>query len=128
LELDDHDMSGRYIGVQVMNVGFAGPNIPLASDADPSDGALDLVLLREDDRDRLLEYAVSRVESASATMPSLDVRRGKHVRLGPPDGWPIHVDDEVVEVDSGGAARVVDILLRPGVVQVIGGRHDANRR
>jgi diacylglycerol kinase family enzyme len=128
LELDDHDLSGRYVGVEVMNVGFAGPNIPLAADADPADGALDLVLLREDDRERLLKYAVSRVESASAVMPSLDVRRGKRVRLAPPVGWPIHVDDEVVELDSDGAARIVDILLRPGVVQVVGGRHDPNRR
>jgi diacylglycerol kinase (ATP) len=128
LELDDHDLSASYIGVEVMNVGFAGPNIPLAADADPSDGALDLVLLREDDRDRLLKYAVSRVESASAVMPSLDVRRGKRVRLAPPAGWPIHVDDETVGLDSDGAARIVDILLRPGVVQVVGGRQNANRR
>ena len=128
LELDDHDLSGSYIGVEVMNVGFAGPNIPLAADADPSDGTLDLVLLREDDRDRLLKYAVSRVESASAVMPSLDVRRGKRVRLAPPVGWPIHVDDEIVGLDSDGAARIVDILLRPGVVQVVGGRQSADRR
>ena len=128
VELDDHDLSGQYIGVEVMNVGFAGPNIPLARDADPADGELDLVLLRDDDRDRLRDYAVSRVESASPVMPSLDVRRGRRVRLAPPSGWPIHVDDELVELDTAGPARVVDILLRHGVVQVVGGRQRADRR
>ena len=128
VELDDHDLSGEYIGVEVMNVGFAGPNIPLATEADPADGKLDLVLLRDDDRERLRDYAVSRVESASAVMPSLDVRRGQRVRLAPPAGWPIHVDDELVELETGGPARVVDILLRRGVVQVVGGRHGTDRR
>jgi diacylglycerol kinase (ATP) len=128
VELDDHDLSGEYIGVEVMNVGFAGPNIPLAKDADPADGELDLVLLREDDRERLRDYAVSRVESASAVMPSLDVRRGQRVRIVPPAGWPIHVDDELVELDTGGPGRVLEILLRRGVVQVVGGRHRADRR
>jgi diacylglycerol kinase family enzyme len=128
VELDEHDLSGQYIGVEAMNVGFAGPNIPLATDADPGDGELDLVLLREDDRDRLRDYAVSRVESASAVMPSLDVRRGRRVRLVPPADWPIHVDDELVEIDTGGPARMVDILLRRGVVQVVGGPFSADRR
>lgn len=128
VELDDHDLSGEYIGVEVMNVGFAGPNIPLATDADPADGELDLVLLRDEDRERLRDYAVSRVESASAVMPSLDVRQGQRVRLEPPAGWPIHVDDELIELETGGSVRVLDILLRRGVVQVVGGRHRADRR
>jgi diacylglycerol kinase family enzyme len=128
VELDDYDLSGPYIGVEAMNVGFAGPNIPLATHADLADGELDLVLLREDDRTRLLDYTVSRVESASALMPSLDVRRGRRVRLVPPAGWPIHVDDELVELETGGPARAIDILVRRGVVHVIKSRPDVDRR
>ena len=63
VELDDHDLSGSYIGVEAMNIPFAGPNIPLAGDADLTDGELDLVLLRDEDRERLLDYVVGRVES-----------------------------------------------------------------
>jgi diacylglycerol kinase (ATP) len=127
LELDDHDLSGRYLAVEAMNIPFVGPNIPLAADAEMDDGELDLVLLRDEDRERLLEYVVGRVESASAVMPSLDVRRGRRVRMVPPAGWQLRIDDELVELDAEADARAVDILLRPGVVQVIGGRPNGDR-
>ena len=105
----------------------AGPNIPLAGDADLADGELDLVLLRDEDRERLLAYVVGRVESASALMPSLDVRRGRRIRMVPPAGWPLRIDDELVDLDEDADSRAVDILLRPGVVQVVGGRPSADR-
>ena len=127
LELDDHDLSGSYIGVEAMNIPFAGPNIPLAGDADLADGELDLVLLREEDRERLLGYVVARVESASALMPSLDVRRGRRIRMVAPAGWPLRIDDELVDLDGDADSRAVDILLRPGVVQVVGGRPSEDR-
>jgi diacylglycerol kinase (ATP) len=127
LELDDHDLSGSYLAVEAMNIPFVGPNIPLAGGAEMDDGELDLVLLRDEDRERLLEYVVGRVESASAVMPSLDVRRGRRVRMVPPAGWQLRIDDELVELDAEADARAVDILLRPGVVQVIGGRPNGDR-
>ena len=127
LELDDHDLSGSYVAVEAMNIPFVGPNIPLAGDAEMDDGELDLVLLRDEDRERLLEYVVGRVESASALMPSLDVRRGRRIRMVPPEGWQLRIDDELVELDAAADARAVDILLRPGVVQVVGGRPNGDR-
>jgi diacylglycerol kinase (ATP) len=127
IELDDHDLSGSYIGVEAMNIPFVGPNVPLAGDADLADGELDLVLLRDEDRERLLDYVVGRVESASALMPSLDVRRGRRIRMVPPAGWPLRVDDELVDLDGDADVRAIDILLRPGVVQVVGGRLAADR-
>ena len=127
LELDDHDLSGTYVAVEAMNIPFVGPNIPLAGDAEMDDGELDLVLLRDEDRERLLEYVVGRVESASALMPSLDVRRGRRIRMVPPAGWPLRIDDELVELDAQADARAVDILLRSGVVQVVGGRPNDDR-
>ena len=141
VELDDYDLSGRYLAVEAMNIGFAGPNIPLATHADPGDGELDVVLLREEDRDRLRQYVIDRVENASARMPSLDVRRGRRVRLTPPRGWPFRIDDELVPLgtddpptvrrgrDAGSdASRAIDILLRTGAVQVVGGRTSRDRR
>jgi diacylglycerol kinase family enzyme len=127
LELDDHDLSGSYLAVEAMNIPFVGPNIPLAGDAEMDDGELDLVLLRDEDRERLLGYVIGRVESASAVMPSLDVRRGRRIRMTPPAGWQLRIDDELVELDAGADTRAVDILLRPGVVHVIGGRRNGDR-
>lgn len=116
--LDDYDLSGEYLAVEAMNVGFAGPNVPLATDAELDDGELDLVLLRAEDRQRLLQYVIGRVESASALMPSLDVRRGRAVRMVPPLGWPIRIDDELRDAEG----EAVDVLVRPRAVVLAGGR------
>jgi diacylglycerol kinase family enzyme len=130
IELDDHDLSGAYLAVEAMNIGFAGPNVPLAAEADISDGELDLVLLREEDRERLLDYVIGRVEGGSSLMPSLDVRRGRHLRMTPPDGWPIRIDDELVGLDGPGEADgphdrpVVDILIRPRAIRIVDTRRD----
>ena len=123
VELDGDDLSGSYVGVEAMNIPFAGPNIPLAADADAADGELDLVLLRHEDRERLTEYIAGRLESASALMPSLDVRRGRRVRLVPPPGRPFRIDDELVDLDEpdGVESRAVDILVRPRAVRIAGG-------
>jgi diacylglycerol kinase (ATP) len=141
IELDGDDVSGSYVAVEAMNIGFAGPNIPLAADADLGDGELDLVLLRDEDRERVLAYVVGRLESASALMPSLVVRRGRRVRLVPPPGWPIRIDDELVEPEPDRKAtgkrtgkgrppagdapdpRAIDVLIRPRAVRIAGGPH-----
>jgi diacylglycerol kinase family enzyme len=120
--LDDYDLSGEYLAVEAMNIGFAGPNVPLATDAELDDGELDLVLLRAEDRERLLDYVTGRVESASALMPSLDVRRGRVVRMVPPRGWPIRIDDELLDAEGD----AVDVLLRPRAIVLAGGRPNGN--
>jgi len=123
--LDDYDMSGDYLAVEAMNIGFAGPNIPLATDANLSDGELDLVLIRGEDRERLLEYVISRVENGSALMPSLDVRRGAHLRITPPAGWPIRIDDELIDLVEAASpsddrrSSVVDVLIRPRAIRML---------
>jgi len=45
----------------------------------------------------------------------------------PPAGWQLRIDDELVELDAEADARAVDILLRSGVVQVVGGRPNEDR-
>ena len=126
VSLDDHDLSGRYIGVDVMNIGFVGPNVPIAGESEIDDGQFDVVLLRIEDRERLQEYVVGRLESASALMPSLDVRRGSRLRLTPPPDWPFRIDDDLVTLPSDGE-RTIDILIRPGAVRLAGTKAASKR-
>ncbi len=79
------------------------------------------MLLREEDRERLQAYVRGRLESASGLMPSLDVRRGSRVRLVPPAGWPIRIDDELTALPEGDE-RSIDVLIRPGAVRLAGSR------
>src|SRR5262249_44295660 len=53
---DGDDLSGNYVAVEVMNIAAIGPRIELAPDANPSDKLLDLVLVRERDREALADY------------------------------------------------------------------------
>lgn len=106
IEVDGHDHSGRYVVVEALNIRFGGPNIPLALDADPGDGVLDLVLVGEPDRERLVAYARSRLATASATLGPLPVVRGRTIRIDVPPRVPVHVDDEAFDAPGGEPARL----------------------
>jgi len=61
IELDDKDMSDRYILWESMNIRSAGPALNLASHAATEDGRLDFVCAREEDRSRSVDYLDSRL-------------------------------------------------------------------
>ena len=65
IKADGKDLSGEYFAVEVLNIRFVGPNLPLAPDAFPGDGLLDVVLLGKDDRQPLLDYLEKRMHLAS---------------------------------------------------------------
>jgi len=96
--LDGEDLSGEYLAVEAMNIARLGPNVELAPGAVPADGLIDLVLVREADRGELLGHVDHLLEVGTpgdpAEAPRLEVRRGADVRLVPPAGCELHVDDE----------------------------------
>ncbi|HVM29682.1 MAG TPA: diacylglycerol kinase family protein [Candidatus Limnocylindrales bacterium] len=121
VDLDGEDLSGDYIAVEAMNTPFIGPKIPLAPEADPGDGQLELVLLGEQERGALLEYIGGRLREAAAELPDLPVRRGRHVHLRSVEGLTVHVGDEVIEPPRGHSPDgPYDIVLEPGAVLMRG--------
>ncbi|MEX1295733.1 MAG: diacylglycerol kinase family protein [Candidatus Limnocylindrales bacterium] len=91
IEADGSDLSGDYIGLEAMNIRSVGPNLLLSPAADPGDGAIDLVLFREIDREQLA--AVANVLSPGRF--ELETHRCADVRLIPPPDVTIHVDGEL---------------------------------
>ncbi len=91
--LDGEDVSGRYLLFEALNIPNIGPNLFLAPDSKPGDGTFDLVLVGEEDRDRLTGYLRSWQENRErlAVLPS---RRGKALRIAW-NGYPLHIDDEL---------------------------------
>ena len=89
---DGEDLSGKYLQVEVMNIRSIGPRMVLAPDADPGDGELDLLLLRDSDRRALSEYLAAVADGAAAA-PRFETRRVRQVSVvwDPADG---HLDDE----------------------------------
>jgi diacylglycerol kinase (ATP) len=116
LELDGTDVSDDLLAVEALNVGESGPRIPLAPDADPSDGKLEVVLVRPDDAGSLAAHVEARLEQRAPEPPPLDVLRGRSLRVEFPDGCPVRVDDRLwgdegeSAVVSVGALRV-DVLV-----------------
>ena len=100
VEADGEDLSGTYLLAVALNIGYVGASLALAPDADPADGRLDLLLVREEDRSALGDYldgiAIG-VERPLAIAP----RRVTRVRLE----WSAargHVDDRLWPEDGSG--------------------------
>jgi diacylglycerol kinase family enzyme len=92
--LDGRQVEGSFLGVVAMNVRELGPNVPFAPRADPGDGMLDVVLLREEHRLALAAYLELRLRGRPAQPPDLQPERAARVELWPPPACPLHVDDE----------------------------------
>jgi diacylglycerol kinase family enzyme len=114
VEVDGRDFSGDYLAVEVMSIRFCGPSIPIAADADPSDGVFDVVLIGEGQRMTLASYVSDRLAHASGELGPLPVERGKQVRLVPPNG-PLRIDDEVIEWDGG----PIQVMLDSAALRVL---------
>lgn len=90
---DGVDLSGDYFAVELLNIRFVGPNLPLAAGAIPGDGLLDAVLLGEADREPLLAYVENRLHLASGELPALSVARAREIEIVAPAGVRWHLDD-----------------------------------
>ena len=90
LTLDGRELSGDYLLVEIMNTKSVGPALRLAPAADPGDGLLEVVCLRTDRRDEMIEW----LRAPDHKSPPLTAERGMDVSIA----WsatPLRVDDEV---------------------------------
>ncbi|HEX6057609.1 MAG TPA: diacylglycerol kinase family protein [Gemmatimonadaceae bacterium] len=92
---DGRTLTGEFVMVEAVNVRSLGPRVRLAPDADPGDGKLDLVLVRESQRAALLAY-LDRVATGETLDPPVRVRRVHSVRIA--GDWSsfedFHLDDK----------------------------------
>lgn len=98
--LDGRDLSGNYLVVEVLNTPATGSRLKFAPDADPSDGLLDVVCVREEQRGTLLKAAKGLLTETLAELPGTQVYRGKHLEIVW-DGFPLHLDAKVRAHRSG---------------------------
>jgi diacylglycerol kinase (ATP) len=99
IEVDGAPSLVEVIGIHVMNVRHTGPVVPIAPDAEPHDGMLDVVTIRPSNVAALDEYVQARRRGQPVAFPPLDWRRGRHVRLVPPPTHSIMVDDRPIDGD-----------------------------
>ncbi|MGQ0545196.1 MAG: diacylglycerol/lipid kinase family protein [Betaproteobacteria bacterium] len=91
--LDGKDISGRYLLLEALNLSHVGPNLFLAPDSRPGDGQLDVVLVTEEERSRLVHYLEHWQDNRErlAVLPTLQGRRLQIEWTG----FALHVDDKL---------------------------------
>jgi diacylglycerol kinase family enzyme len=94
LLLDGRDISGDYLMVEALNTTAIGLRLKLAPQADPGDGLLEIVRIREEGRAGLLSYAAALVREELHELPAVEVERGRRLTIAW-DGFPIHLDAAV---------------------------------
>ena len=93
---DGRTVAGDFVMVEAVNIRALGPRLGLAPDADPGDGKLDLVLLRESEREALVDY-LDRLIAGEPADPPVRPRRVHSIRIaGEPHSFAehFHVDDK----------------------------------
>jgi diacylglycerol kinase (ATP) len=116
LMVDEHDLSGDYLAVEVMNMPCLGPNLALAPEANPGDARLDVVLVTEDDRKALTDY-LSRRARGPAVPPRLQVHKATSVHMEW-DAPAVHVDDDFAE-DARGTFGLAEVRLEAGALELV---------
>lgn len=91
--LDNNDFSGEYIWIEIMNTKRLGPQLELAPDADHSDDYLDVLLVKESQKEELRTFLKAQKNgmdpSPFHTIKAKKIKISTHL--------PFHVDDELFE-------------------------------
>lgn len=98
IELDDVQLSGQYLLIEILNFGAAGPNLPLAPHADGADGVLDIALVEARERPWLQQH-VSDIRRNPSSVTPLRVHHARRVTLRC-EPCAVHLDDEMWELDD----------------------------
>jgi diacylglycerol kinase family enzyme len=117
--VDDEDLSGEYILLEAMNIRYIGAAMDLAPSATATDGVLDVIAIREAERDAFAEYLR---EVKRGTKPHHDfTRRARRIEIRGAEALT-HIDDEAwPERDAAGNSDRVDLGAEPIVVEVLPG-------
>ena len=102
--IDGEDFSGRYLLFEAVNLMYVGPSLFLAPDSQPGDGTFDVVVVRETERDRLLNYLGTWQENRER-LSVLPTRRGRHLRMRW-SGFDLHIDDELLPGQDVGTVEL----------------------
>jgi diacylglycerol kinase family enzyme len=75
--VDSRKLDGDWLGVEVMNIPYTGPGLPLAPKAGPDDGMLELVCFEKEKADELCTW----FEAPADKLLPATTRRGKLITL-----------------------------------------------
>src|SRR5688572_14624787 len=119
-QLDGVDISGRYLLFEAVNLPYIGPNLFIAPDTKAGDGQLEVVLVPEAQRRRLVRYLDHWHENRER-LSLLPSRRGRHLQIEW-TGFPLHIDDKLrprKKAEADEVAGLVDVRINGVAVEFL---------
>lgn len=110
IKIDGSEFNDKFIMVEVMNTKSFGPNLNFAPLANPGDGLLEVVLIYENQREKLASYIEKRLQGKELDFEAT-VLTGTNIAIEW-EGEDIHADDEIIE-DIDKKETVIEIFEKP---------------
>jgi diacylglycerol kinase family enzyme len=112
--VDGNEHSGKFLLVEVMNSRSIGPNLLLSPDADPGDGSFEIVLVSDEERQKLAEHIKGRLngEDVNFRFPAIS---GSKIEIHTEDTL-LHADDELIILEEPVA---VTVELQAGILEFL---------
>lgn len=95
IEFPEKTIQDEFLLVEVLNTTAVGPHLKFAPDADPTDGLLHVVCIKQNQQDTFLKYVRSLVTEELYELGSVEIFKVKELKIRW-DGFPVHVDDVVL--------------------------------
>jgi diacylglycerol kinase family enzyme len=114
ITIDGADYSGKFLLAEVMNTQSIGPNLNLAPFADPGDGALEVILISERQREEFAAYVHNKLNGLEQP-PIFNTLKAKNLEIFW-EGRLLHVDDQVIQLRK---SLEVKIKLQEGVLKFL---------
>jgi diacylglycerol kinase (ATP) len=118
--LDGVDISGSYVLFEAVNLPYIGPNLYIAPDNQAGDGQLEVVLVAEAQRGRLVRY-LEHWQEKRERLSLLPSRRGKHLQIEW-TGFALHIDDKLrpkVSAEPEDVSGLVDVRAEGAAVEFL---------
>jgi diacylglycerol kinase (ATP) len=122
-QLDGVDISGNYLLFEAVNLPYIGPNLYIAPDTKAGDGQLEVVLVPESQRGKLVRY-LDHWQENRERVSLLPSRRGKHLQIEW-TGFALHIDDKLrpkKKADADEVAGLIDVRVDGGAVEFLAAR------
>jgi diacylglycerol kinase (ATP) len=119
-QLDGVDVSGNYLLFEAVNLPYIGPSLYIAPDNKAGDGQLEVVLVPEAQRGRLVKY-LDHWQENRERLSLLPSRRGKHLQIEW-TGFALHIDDKLrpkKKAEADDVAGLVDVRAEVAAVEFL---------
>ncbi len=114
LKIDGVDHSGKFLLVEIMNTRLIGPNLFLSPHGDPGDGQFEIILIPENDKEKLASYISDKLKGIEVPYIFNQIK-AKNITISW-EGTHLHVDDEIIKIEKG---KEIEIELREGLLEFL---------